>query len=545
MEGPSYDAESWGRISRSTIMSHAASAPSATNLKTTVESTAPLKPTAVLEPRSILNSSAFSQPQIVIRRTPDRRKIVWTAIGCLIAFLVMFFAARTSSASDTPNAPEAVTVDGITFDNTQEFWKSPYFKASGKRCHTQDRETRLAANLGLPKFNENPDCSSTATNPRAIYDPGAQYQMQVVVHILMDNSCSQGKLTDAQVRSQIAILNEDFQAISGSNGSAGYASGIRFALATRDPQGRPTSGITRTCNSTYFNDGGSYWQQLAWDPSRYINIYTNNGGGGLGYVPYLPADGNPGSKGDRVVVAWDTFGKNASGGAPYNLGRTATHEIGHYLGLEHTFTGSCANASAPACYRNGDLICDTNAEAEPVYSPCSLGSSSSCGSTDPSDNYMDYSDDQCMRRFTRQQVRRMRCSIESYRAGLIQNSTPPPSTGTCTADNDTLCLNDGRFQVDVTWNGGGQSGKGQVASAGTPDTGLIYFFDANNWEMLVKVLDGCALNNRFWVYSAATTDLGYTLTVTDTDTGAVKTYTNAPGSPAPAVTDAEAFATCN
>ena len=445
--------------------------------------------------------------------------------------------------------PGTGQVDGVSFGSSQNLWQSDYFKAAGKRCMTPDRETRLAIRDGLPRKAENPDCSATNTNPTSAYEPGSQYELQVVFHVIMDNGCSQGALTDGMIQSQIDILNEDFQALPGSNGAPGYASGIRFALASQDPSGNPTTGITRTCNSTYFQDGGNYWRELEWDPSRYINIYSNTAAGSLGYVPYLPADGAPGASGDRVVVYWESVGRNGIGGAPYNQGRTATHEIGHYLGLEHTFTGGCQNASQPACFSNGDLICDTNAEAEPVYSPCGLGVSSTCGSVDPSDNYMDYSDDLCMNKFTQQQVRRMRCSIESYRAGLIGSGGGGGGGGggtdECVADGDTMCLNDGRFKVEVEWNDGGSgSGFGNVASAGTPDSGLIYFFDPNNWEMLIKVLDACSINNHFWVFAAATTDLGYTLTVTDTESGAVRTYTNAAGSPAPATTDGTAFATC-
>ena len=76
------------------------------------------------------------------------------------------------------------------------------------------------------------------------------------------------------------------------------------------------------------------------------------------------------------------------------------------------------------------------------------------------------------------------------------------------------------------------------------DSGLFWFFDAGNWEMLVKVLDGCAFNNHFWVFSAATTNVGYTLRVIDTETGAVAEYSNPLGTSAAALTDTNAFASC-
>ncbi|REJ81045.1 MAG: hypothetical protein DWQ36_13545 [Acidobacteria bacterium] len=119
------------------------------------------------------------------------------------------------------------------------------------------------------------------------------------------------------------------------------------------------------------------------------------------------------------------------------------------------------------------------------------------------------------------------------------------STEPCVLGPNTLCLNGGRFEVEVEWEDfEGNDGFGNRANAGTDDSGLFYFFDPTNWEMLVKVIDGCGINGRYWVYSAATTDLGLTLRVRDTDTGQVNRYTNPLGQAAPAITDSSAFATC-
>jgi hypothetical protein len=118
--------------------------------------------------------------------------------------------------------------------------------------------------------------------------------------------------------------------------------------------------------------------------------------------------------------------------------------------------------------------------------------------------------------------------------------------GPCVADGQTLCLNNGRFRVQVAWAiTGGQTGVGQVVPVSSDDSGLFWFFDANNWEMLVKVLNGCAATPpRYWVFFAATTNVQYTVTVTDTQTGAVKAYFNPLNNSAAAVTDTGAFATC-
>ena len=114
--------------------------------------------------------------------------------------------------------------------------------------------------------------------------------------------------------------------------------------------------------------------------------------------------------------------------------------------------------------------------------------------------------------------------------------------GTCVADEETRCLQDSRFAVVVDWwTGDGESGPGTVVQAGTNDSGLFTFFNRENWEILIKVLDGCALNGHMWVYGASTTDLGYRIRVTDTLTEAAREYRNEPGLPAPAITDAKAF----
>ncbi|MEM7353167.1 MAG: PQQ-dependent sugar dehydrogenase [Acidobacteriota bacterium] len=116
--------------------------------------------------------------------------------------------------------------------------------------------------------------------------------------------------------------------------------------------------------------------------------------------------------------------------------------------------------------------------------------------------------------------------------------------GPCMADATTLCLNQGRFRVRVQWDTGTETGDGQAVPGGTGDSSNLWFFSPNNWELLVKVLDGCAINNHYWVFFAATTDVAFTVDVTDTLTGASRQYANPLGQAADAVTDTSAFATC-
>ncbi|MEM8961646.1 MAG: right-handed parallel beta-helix repeat-containing protein [Acidobacteriota bacterium] len=120
------------------------------------------------------------------------------------------------------------------------------------------------------------------------------------------------------------------------------------------------------------------------------------------------------------------------------------------------------------------------------------------------------------------------------------------ASGGCVATDTRMCLGSGRFQVEVSWESTtGEQGAGRVvAGVQAEDSGLIYFFDPNNWEFLIKVLDGCGLNNHYWVFAAGTTNLGYRLTITDTVTASTAVYTNPPGSPAPAITDTTALPVC-
>jgi len=115
----------------------------------------------------------------------------------------------------------------------------------------------------------------------------------------------------------------------------------------------------------------------------------------------------------------------------------------------------------------------------------------------------------------------------------------------CIPTNTTLCLLDGRFKVEVDWrNQADRTGEGKVVPVESNDSGLFYFFDSDNWEMLVKMVDGCGLFNHYWVFYAATTNVEFTLTVTDTESGMSREYRNELGVPAPPVQDTSAFATC-
>jgi hypothetical protein len=316
-----------------------------------------------------------------------------------------------------------IYIDGKRYTSWDEVAASGAYHQHGARCGApSDIIDQQVDDFGLLSPS---DCSSSFTNISPDYEPTvARYRIPVVVHVIQSTNGT-GFISESRVQSQIDILNEDIQAIPGTNGAPGTDANIEFFLATEDPQGNPTNGITYSTNNTWFNDGGSYWNTLAWDPNRYMNIYTNSASGALGYVDFIPANspGTIGQNRDRVVVLYSSFGRNAPF-VPFNLGRTGTHEIGHYLGLYHTFQSGCGTSSAPGCYSSGDRICDTGSESSPYFG-CGAGRST-CGTPDPIDNYMDYSDDICMNKFTPEQVNRMRCTLLNYRTEVFQVASSGP-----------------------------------------------------------------------------------------------------------------------
>jgi len=388
--------------------------------------------------------------------------VLWVAAPALQA--QRFDSAISTNAHiqvfETEHGAILVT-DGMNtfvFANWSEYVRSEFFQINSLRCGVLSPEDGSA-----PSYKSTSDCSSSSTNPASQYAPsgGATYSIPVVVHIIQHPNGS-GGVSDALVYSQIDILNEDFSATPGSNGAGGTDSNIEFVLAGTDPNGHPTNGINRYTSSKWYNDKGNYAAAIGWDTSKYLNIYTNTAGGNLGYA-YVPSGGGVvGQSFDGVRILWSSFGLNAPIGPPYNLGRTTTHEVGHYLGLYHTFQGGCA--SAAGCNSNGDLICDTNPESGPNYSTCSR---TTCGSLDPTHNYLDYSDDICMYEFTEEQSRRMRCTLENFRVDLVSNdpvnaapsvSISSPSNGTSVADGTPVSFNgsatdaeDGNLTGAISW----------------------------------------------------------------------------------------------
>ena len=134
-------------------------------------------------------------------------------------------------------------------------------------------------------------------------------------------------------------------------------------------------------------------------------------------------------------------------------------------------------------------------------------------------------------------------SMEAGFLFLAGKSRPGAAQG-CVPTGTALCLH-GRFRVEVAWEDfSGGRGAGRAVPGASGDSGLFWFFAADNWEVMIKVIDGCPVNGHVWVFAAATTSIRYVLTVTDTATGHIARYENALGAAAPAITDTRAFADC-
>ncbi|MBW1847928.1 MAG: zinc metalloprotease [Deltaproteobacteria bacterium] len=291
---------------------------------------------------------------------------------------------------------------GQVYDDFTAYIHSEAFKEFGGRCgfDTKTRDVRL-----IYRLEKTPsDCDLAVSQNLNDYTPGKLYIIPTWVHVIAKDNGS-NDVSDEMVRAQMDVLNEDYRAISGTLGQDGIDTRIQFKL----------SGITHYLDTQAHQDKTDDFKTTIYkDPNRFLNIYVKAAGGYLGYA-YLPQD-EAGTVKDGVVIEWSVFGRNVPGADPYHLGRTTTHEVGHYLGLEHPFKNGCQTATPPNCYANGDLICDTNPQLEDLYG-CPSGSAT-CGSLDPIHNYLNYTDDECMTEFTTEQMQRMRCAIENYRETL-------------------------------------------------------------------------------------------------------------------------------
>lgn len=272
-----------------------------------------------------------------------------------------------------------------------------------------------------------------ATIPNLRTQNNQVYTIPIVFHIVYNKNSQY--ISYAQVLSQLKVLNADYRRLNSDTGlapsvfrSLGADAGIEFCLAKQDPNGLPTTGVTYTSSSTssfsydtedikFTNTGG----KDAWDTDKYLNVWVCNLQGGiLGYYPYPMSIG---TTTDGVVINYKAFGTLGSLSPYFNLGRTATHEIGHWLGLYHPW----GTPDGDAC--STDFVDDTPPQASSTPSnttncpafpyidvQCNNGPDGRVFSS-----FMDYTKDACMNLFTKGQVQRMRETLLVKRASILNS----------------------------------------------------------------------------------------------------------------------------
>jgi len=266
----------------------------------------------------------------------------------------------------------------------------------------------------------------------------------VVVHVVYEYSSQ--NITDAQIQSQIDVLNEDFRRLNAdkSNTPSYFSSiaadaQIEFCLAVRDPGGQTTDGITRTLTSTssftnndyvkYNSTGG----KNAWPSAQYLNLWVcNMSGNTLGYAQF---PGGP-SATDGVVIDYAYFGRDGSAVYPFDKGRTATHEVGHWLNLRHIWGDA---------YCGNDYVNDTPTQSSDNAGCPSFPKSSCNNYSDMFMNYMDYTYDACMNLFSTGQKNRMAALFTTggFRKSLLSSDGCTPVGGP-----PTYCSSQGNSVAD-------------------------------------------------------------------------------------------------
>lgn len=302
-----------------------------------------------------------------------------------------------------------------------------------RSCHTMENHERLLLEDPhlLERIEKIEQFTNFAISSGKVNQNKAVITIPVVVHVVYNTTAQ--NISDAQIQSQLNVLNQDFRKLNSdlnlipSTFSSLVADAeINFCLANRDPSGNATTGIIRVQTSqTSFstNDGMKYSSSggsNAWPTNQYLNIWVCNMSGGiLGYAQF------PGGSAatDGVVIGYTCFGTTGTAQAPFNRGRTATHEVGHWLNLRHIWGDATCGS---------DLVSDTPVHNTSNYGCPSHPRSNSCGtSAEMFMNYMDYVDDACMQMFSNGQKARMRALFVSggARASLASSPGCSGSTG--------------------------------------------------------------------------------------------------------------------
>lgn len=256
----------------------------------------------------------------------------------------------------------------------------------------------------------------------AILDEKTIVTIPVVFHIVWNTPDE--NLSEELILSQLDVLNQDFRGLNEDRaffskefGFRGVDIGIEFCIASTDPHGFATSGITRTQTTIenigqrtalYYSDMGG---KDAWDTKRYLNIWVADMGVGFAGFGSMPGIGEP--ERDGVIIDYDNLG--LTNNPPYDLGRTLTHEVGHFFGLKHLWGTGINNDRCS----DDDGIEDTPPQSRTYFGDCPDIPQYSCGSADMFMNFMNFADDACLTLFSQGQKLRMIATLFALRSGLL------------------------------------------------------------------------------------------------------------------------------
>jgi hypothetical protein len=310
-------------------------------------------------------------------------------LALLLTLLPLSGAAQESGDGPVKGRFRPADSDGPPFVfNGIEWQNQQAFVESGARCSTRnvDPEEQLAIEAEVA---------------RLLVEKGRRYPMvtggriYVYFHVIRNSSGSSGDVPSSQIAEQIQVLNDSYAPW-----------GWSFNLAGVDQTNNDT-WYTMTPGSTAERQAKAALRQGSADD---LNLYTANIGQGLLGWATFPSDYRKHPSNDGVVILFSSLPGGSA--APYNEGDTATHEVGHWMGLYHTFQGGCNG--------KGDWVDDTNSERSPAFG-CPEGSDTCTGrrapGEDPIHNFMDYTDDDCMFEFTAGQDARMDDQFTAYRFG--------------------------------------------------------------------------------------------------------------------------------
>jgi len=326
-----------------------------------------------------------------------RKETAWvlSVAGFGLAFAVTIGQAVQAQGMDDED-------DNIPFHMNGHVWRSKKaFIESGARCATRhvDDIERQEVDNSIRKAANGRDGSGdkTSSGPPAPPIPASPPLINVYFHVINNGAGIQnGDVPDSQILDQVNVLSTAY-ASSTFNGT-----GFLFNLVSTD----------HTTNATWYTAGPGTLAEtemkkaLRKGSKSDLNIYTNNPGGSLlgwSTFPWTSAS-NPDN--DGVVILFSSLPGGSA--VPYNLGDTATHEVGHWIGLYHTFEGGCSS-------KTGDYATDTPPERSAAYGCPMYRDSCKGAGIDPIHNFMDYSDDGCMVQFTPAQTSRMQSMWATYR----------------------------------------------------------------------------------------------------------------------------------